>query len=87
MIYFRDEQEEYVSWLERYPTGFVLNLSTGGKHRAMIHTARCGHLYPPPPELSHTVTSPKACSRDRDELERWGRESDYTIVLCPSCGT
>jgi len=87
MVYFQNEQEEYVSWLERYPVGFVLNLSTGGKHRAMMHTARCGHLYPPDERLSHTLTSPKACSADREELEGWGQEYGFTIVPCPSCGT
>jgi hypothetical protein len=86
MLYFQNEQEEYLSWLERHPAGFVLNLGTGGKHQAMIHTTRCGHLYPGNPALSHTVAYPKSCSRDRDELERWGREAGYTVVPCPSCG-
>lgn len=87
MIYFRNDNEEYVSWIERHPEAFVLNMSTGGKNRARLHTSRCPHLYPIDPSLSHTGTYPKACSRDRDELTRWGMETGFTVAPCPDCGT
>lgn len=87
MIYFRNDNEEYVSWLERYAEAFVLNTFIGGKHQARLHTSRCLHLYPPGPGLKHTEASPKACSRDRDELTRWAMETGFTVVPCIVCGT
>lgn len=87
MIYFRNDDEEYISWLERHPEAVVLNTSTGRKQRAMLHTTRCSHLYPPDPALSHTGKYPKACSRDQDELECWGMETGFIVVPCPDCGT
>ncbi len=85
MLYNRDDDEEYVSWLERHPTGFVLNMATGGKRKPMLHTARCGHLHPPDPSRVHTVAYPKACGGDRDELAQSGREIGFTVALCPDC--
>ncbi len=85
MVYFRNDDQEYISWLERHPMGFVLNLATGGKHKAMLHTARCGHLYPVDVALSNTVTYPKACAGDRDELDRWGQEFGFAMAPCPDC--
>ncbi len=87
VIYFRNDNEEYISWVERHPDGFVLNASTGGKQKAMLHTTRCWHLYPPDPTREHTVTVQKACSRSRDELERWAAEANLTVSLCATCGT
>ncbi|MCC6314447.1 MAG: hypothetical protein IT337_10585 [Thermomicrobiales bacterium] len=85
MIYFRNDTKEYISWLERHPNAYVLNVSTGGKHKAMLHTSRCGHLYQPDPMLAHTETNPKACSRHRDELERWGADASLAVSPCPDC--
>ena len=87
MHYFKNQEEEYVPWLEHHPAGIVLNLATGGKHRAMIHTTRCTHLYPPNPTKQHTVDYPKACGEDQEELERWSKGAGFTVALCPSCGT
>ncbi len=85
MIYIRNDHEEYISWLERHPNGFVLNVSTGGKQKAMLHTSRCWHFYPPDPTQERTVTVQKACSRSRDELERWAAETKLTVSICPDC--
>ena len=87
MHYFKNQEEEYVTWLEHHPVGLVLNLATGGQHRAMIHTTRCMHLYPPDPTSHHTAVRPKACGEDREELERWGKGAGFTIHPCSSCGT
>jgi hypothetical protein len=85
MVYFRNDNEEYISWIERHPEAYVLNVHTGGKQRAMLHRSRCSHLYEPDPTLAHTVTYPKACSRSRDELERWATEAGLTLTFCPDC--
>ncbi len=87
MIYFRNDNEEYMSWLERHPNGFVLNVSTGGKQEAKLHTSRCWHLYPPIPTREHTVTAQKVCSRSRDELERWAAAANLTVSFCLTCET
>lgn len=85
MIYFRNDDDEYVSWVERHPDAFVLNVFTGGKQKAMLHTSRCSHLYKPDPQLTHTATYPKACSRNQDELKRWGAEAKLAVASCPDC--
>lgn len=86
MIYFRNDDDEYVSWVERHPDAFVLNVSTGGKQKAMLHTSRCSHLYPTSPARSHTRTYPKACSHNQGELELWGAEAGLAVAVCPDCG-
>ena len=40
MIYVQNDDAAYVWWLEANATGFVANLRTGGKHRAMLHRGR-----------------------------------------------
>jgi hypothetical protein len=85
MLYVQNDEAVYIWWLEANDAGFVANLRTGGKHRAMLHRARCFHLYPPEPNRVHTADCPKACSRDRDEVEGWVRESGFEVVDCSSC--
>lgn len=85
MLYVRNDEAAYVWWLEANDSGFVANLGTGGKNRAMLHRTRCFHLYPPDPGKVHTVQPEKACSRDRDDLERWVRDNRFEMVPCPDC--
>jgi len=85
MIYVHNDDAVYLWWLERTANGFVANLRTGGKTRAMLHESRCSHLYPLTPGKVHTVTYPKACSIDRSEVEQWVRDAGYALVLCPDC--
>jgi len=83
MRHFRNEDEEYIAWLDHYPAGFVLNL--GRKPQPMMHTAQCVHL-----SLSGGISptaAPKACSMDREKLERWGREAGLTVIPCSTCKT
>jgi hypothetical protein len=85
MLYVLNDDAVYLWWLEANEAGFVANLRTGGKTRAMLHSARCSHLYPPEAGKVHTGTYPKACSRDREEAERWVRENGFEVVTCPDC--
>ena len=85
MLYVQNDEAVYVWWLEANEAGFIANLRTGGKNRAMLHRARCSHLYPPVPDRVHTETKPKVCSCDRDEVEQWVRENGFEIVDCPDC--
>ena len=80
MVYVRNDDQEDVSCLERHPSGFVLNHASGGTSKAMLHAARCGHLYPVDVPWSNRVTRPTACSQDRDELDRWGQEHGFTMA-------
>jgi hypothetical protein len=34
----------------------------------------------------HGFVRPKACSDDREMLERWAREQCYAFQLCSNCG-
>ena len=85
MLYVQNDEAVYVWWLDANEAGFVANLHTGAKYRAMLHRARCTHLYPPEPSRVHTGSYPKACSHDRDEVERWVRETGFDVVPCPDC--
>jgi hypothetical protein len=85
VLYVQNDEDVYVWWLDRNDPGFVANLHTGRKNRAMLHRTRCWHLYPPEPNRVHTVTNPKACSRNRDEVERWLSENGFETDACPDC--
>lgn len=85
MIYVKNDEATYRWWLEAHPDGYVANLGTGGKNRAMLHTARCFHLYPPSEGLIHTVTLAKACSSDSEEVQQWARANGFDVVPCPDC--
>ncbi len=83
MLPFQTEDEEYVAWLVRDPAGFVLNL--GRKPDPMIHRPPCSHLLLS--GVKRPTAAPKACSLDREELERWGREAGLTVIPCSTCKT
>jgi hypothetical protein len=85
VIYVKNDEETYRWCLEMHPDGFVANLGTGGKNRAMLHTARCSHLYPPEERKIHTVTYAKACSSDSEEVQQWAQGSGFDVVPCPDC--
>jgi len=78
---FENKDAEYVAWLEHNQAGFVLNVGS-----AMLHTAQCGYISWPLGGGSHTA-APKACSLEREELERWGREAGLSIIPCSKCKT
>ena len=83
MIYLKHDKKTYRWWLDTHPDGFVANLGAGGKNRAMLHTARCSHLYPPDESKIHTVTYAKACSSDSEEVQQRAREWIIEIVPAP----
>jgi hypothetical protein len=85
MIYVQNDEAAYVWWLDANPMGFVANLHVPSKGKAKLHTARCGHLYPPESGKAHTGATQKACSCDRDEVQQWVSENGFEIVLCTSC--
>jgi hypothetical protein len=85
MVYVQNDEAAYVWWLEANAEGFVANLHAPSKNKARLHRARCFHLYPPESGRVHTETTPKACSRDSDEVQQWVRENGFEIVLCPDC--
>ena len=62
MIYVKNDEAAYVSWLDANSNGYVVNMHTLGKNKSLMHRARCMHLYPPEADKVHTVAYPKACS-------------------------
>lgn len=85
MVYFENEDELYIAWIENHPDGHIVNAGTSGKGKSIIHTGRCAHIYPPDPERDNTGPYPKACSTRRAELERWARKMDHQLTVCPNC--
>ena len=84
VLHFKEDDEPYLAWLETHPNGYVLNIDTKGPREDMLHTARCGHLYPPTPGFRHTVYA-KACSEDADALKRWASQRGHRVNLCSNC--
>jgi len=84
----RNDDAGYVSCLEHQQSnGFVLNLVPAGSEQTpMLHAAWCTHLFYPLATYTHAVKRPKACSEDRETLERWAQAHGRTFVLCSSCG-
>lgn len=85
MIYFRNEDAEYIRWIASNDTGFVANLGTGRKDCARIHTPSCKHIDNAGEDQTHTILRPKACSHDRDELVSWVKKQGYFVASCGSC--
>ena len=44
MLYVQNDDAVYIWWLEANDAGFVANLHTGGKNRAVLHRTRCTHM-------------------------------------------
>jgi hypothetical protein len=82
---FRRDDADYLSWLEHHPNGYVVNIHTRGKNHSVIHSARCGHLYPPEEHKTHTVSYGKACSENKPELVRWATANGHTLDECTTC--
>ena len=85
--YFNDDGEGYIAWLEANPSGYLLNVGTGGATLAMLHTSRCGHLWGPNPKRRHTKDYTKACAETREALEGWAAQRGYGVTYCPNCLT
>jgi hypothetical protein len=85
MLYVQNDDAVYVWWLEASESGFIANLGSGGKSRAVLHRGRCMHLYPPEPSKVHTGDYPKACSLNRDEVEGWVHDNGFEVVPCTAC--
>lgn len=85
MIYIKDDDVTYWWWKEANPDGFIANFSKERKDLAILHRAQCKHLQPWTTQEATYTDPPKACSRDRKEVEQWLRERDYEIEFCKSC--
>ncbi|MFT4038147.1 MAG: hypothetical protein QM692_08220 [Thermomicrobiales bacterium] len=85
MIYIKNDEAAYLHWLEVNPSGFVVNMHTLGKDRSLLHRARCSHLYPPNTSKVHTVTYPKVCANDLDEVRLWVISAGSEVELCTTC--
>lgn len=85
MIYVKNDEDAYARWLDANASGFVVNMHTLGKNKSMLHRTRCIHLYPPATSKEHTVTFPKACSNDLQEVREWVLASGSDIEPCTSC--
>ncbi len=67
MPVFRNDDDGFIGWSARNPTGYVLNLREN--EPAMIHRADCGHLSPWEPRWGVATKKPKVCAVDRGDVE------------------
>lgn len=68
---FRKNDADYKAWLERHPTGFVVNIDESEPAGTRLHRASCVTLRGPI-ERGQDLTGPypKVCSDDLEELRR-----------------
>lgn len=85
MLYIKDDDVTYGWWKEANTDGFIANLRSVPKEVAVLHRATCKHLQPFATQEATYTDSPKACSRDRNEVEQWVRQSGIEIEFCKSC--
>lgn len=74
MIIFINDEGEYISWLKKHPTGFVVNSDKKPSPAGylMLHRANCGHINSK--RGNHTTHKYiKICSRDKMELKDWAQ--------------
>ncbi len=85
MIYVKDDDVTYWWWKDGNTGGFVANLGKERKDLATLHRAQCTHLNRWTTQEATYTDPPKACSRDRDEVEQWVRANNFEIEYCKSC--
>ncbi len=73
MVIFINDEQEYVSWLERHPRGFVVNCHKSPSPKyLMLHCADCGMINSE--RGNHTTHQYiKLCSIQKKQLETWAR--------------
>ena len=82
---FENQDEPYAKWINDHDSGFVLNLKTSGATTPMVHTSRCGHLYPLVMGRRHTGTRSKLCSEDLSSIVAWAKQDGFSIEECSTC--
>jgi hypothetical protein len=81
-----DQHEAFVEWMNRHPSGFVLNKRPGKP--ALLHRTKCRHLHGPHqvPEEGQSLTRRlKACSNHAAELSAWARKQHISVKPCNDC--
>ena len=85
---FVDDDQGYLGWLERHPSGFVVNTyRTPDARYVVLHRATCGKITGTPARGNRwTADYAKVCSERRDDLEDWTRHTlGGELHLCGSC--
>lgn len=85
---FRDDDDGYVAWLARHPTGFVLNTGRSPRPNYLIlHRATCRTINGRPPRGGPwTSAYIKVCSDSELEIAAWaGREAGAAPTRCGTC--
>jgi hypothetical protein len=88
VVKFRDGEDGYLRWVERYPDGFVINCSrTPSPSYLMLHRASCRSISTPQRTNYTTSQYIKVCALDRRELELWAtRDIGGPVTPCGRCG-
>ena len=86
---FIDDDRGYLDWLERYPSGFVVNTYRNLDPRYLIlHRATCGTITGTPARGNRWTTGDfaKVCSERRADLDAWARSTvGGTLHPCGLC--
>jgi len=84
---FVNDDNAYLQWLTRNPTGFVMNSYLHPSPDYLIlHRAACGTISTPTRTNWTTTGFIKLCSSNRRELERWAnKEVGAQLKPCQIC--
>ncbi|MFQ2147396.1 HNH endonuclease [Aeromonas jandaei] len=84
---FKDQEEEYLAWVEENPDGFVANMDKAGvmKQYPMIHTAGDAAISKDKRGNFTTNAYFKICSTDLQELRSYLKHKYHRFTYCKKC--
>jgi hypothetical protein len=87
MIFFVNEDDEYLRWIDQNPTGWVVNARRRPDPSYLIlHRSTCAHISTEKRDKWTTGQYIKVCSLRREELGRWSaREIGGVLRHCGCC--
>lgn len=86
-----ETEEAYRVWIERHPSGFVINAwrDPGSKPDEFFsmtwHRADCGHIRPDGSLRFVSGDTMKACSLNAGALAVWAKSRSEALACCKDC--
>jgi hypothetical protein len=91
LVELPEAEEAYRVWIERHPSGFVINAwrdpgSMPGQLVGMVwHRADCDHIRPDGSARFVSGDTLKACSLNAGALAVWAKSRGEALACCQSC--
>lgn len=86
VIFFVDDEKEYLLWLTRNPLGFVVNTYRKPSPAYLVlHQASCPDISSSERENYTTRDYSKVCATERYTLTAWARDLGGQLTRCERC--